>query len=60
MRIAGSDYIITGEGCADCQSCYGKVMQGIGLRAKKQGIPVIGLCGQVKDGAQKLYDYGFS
>lgn len=60
MRIAGADYIITGEGCADCQSCYGKVMQGIGLRAKKQGIPVIGLCGQVKDGAQKLYDYGIT
>lgn len=59
-QIQGADYIITGEGCADGQSCYGKVMLGIGLRAKKQGIPVIGLCGQVKDGAEKLYDYGIT
>lgn len=60
QSIYGADYIITGEGCADEQSCYGKVMQGIGMRAKKQGIPVIGLCGLVKDGAEKLYDYGIT
>ena len=59
-KINGADYIITGEGCADEQSCNGKVMQGVGLRAKKQGIPAIGLCGMIKEGAQKLHDYGIT
>ena len=29
-RLSGVDLVITGEGCADRQSCYGKVMHGIG------------------------------
>ena len=59
-RIKGADLIITGEGCADAQSCHGKVMQGIGLRAHKQGIPVIGICGSIEKGASGLYDQGIS
>ena len=56
--IEGADYIITGEGRADIQSTYGKVVSGIGKRGRKYGIPVIVLCGSLGDGYEKLYDHG--
>ena len=56
--LTGADLVVTGEGRADRQSCYGKVMQGVGMRAKANGIPAIGLCGSLGDGAEQLYDYG--
>lgn len=40
-RLNGVDFVITGEGQADSQNVCGKVMQGIGLRAKAHNIPVI-------------------
>ncbi len=58
--VMGSDYIITGEGRADIQSTYGKVVSGIGKRGLKYGIPVIALCGGTGDGYEKLYDYGIT
>lgn len=54
------DLVITGEGRADSQSVCGKVMQGVGLRAKAKQIPVIGLCGSLGEGADALYDCGIS
>ena len=32
----------------------------VALRAKEKGIPVIGLCGSIGDGAEKLYDFGIT
>ena len=58
--LKGADLVITGEGRADAQSCCGKVMQGVGLRAKAAGIPVIGLCGSLGEGAEKLLDFGIT
>ena len=58
--LEDADIVITGEGRADAQSCMGKVMQGIGVRAKAKGIPVIGLCGSIGDGAERLYDFGIT
>ena len=58
--LDGTDLAVTGEGRADSQSCRGKVMQGVGLRAKAKGVPVIGLCGSVGEGAEGLYDCGIT
>ena len=58
--IKDADLIVTGEGRADEQSCHGKVMQGVGLRAKQAGIPATGLCGMVTPGAEALKRYGIS
>ena len=58
--IKDADFIITGEGKADFQSVYGKVMSGVAKRAKKYGIPVIALCGSLGEGYEKLYDCGIS
>ena len=56
--LDGVDLVVTGEGRADSQSCRGKVMQGVGMRAKAKGIPVVGLCGSLGDGAIQLFDCG--
>ena len=59
-RLDGVDMIITGEGRADSQSVCGKVMQGVGLRAKAHGIPVTALCGSIGEGADALYGCGIT
>ena len=50
--------MITGEGRIDGQSCEGKAVQGVGLRAKKAGIPGIALCGCTGDGYERIRDFG--
>lgn len=56
--LDGADLVVTGEGRADRQSCCGKVMQGVAGRARAKGIPAIGLCGSLGEGAEELYAYG--
>ena len=57
-RLRGVDLVVTGEGQTDWQSCFGKVMQGVGLRAKRAGVMAIGLSGSLGRDASKLFDYG--
>ncbi len=59
-RLDGVDIVVTGEGRTDWQSCFGKVMQGVGSRAKAKGIPVLGLSGSLGKGAMDICDYGIS
>ena len=56
--INGADLIVTGEGRTDWQSCFGKVMQGVGDRAKKYDIPVTALCGGLGKGYDQIYEHG--
>ncbi|SDX50828.1 glycerate kinase [Eubacterium barkeri] len=58
--IAGSQYIITGEGRTDAQSAMGKVVSGVARRGKAQGIPVIALSGAVEPGIEALYEIGLT
>jgi glycerate kinase len=57
-HLRGADYVITGEGRCDWQSSFGKVVCGVGERAKKSEVPVIVICGSVGQGAENLYDHG--
>ncbi len=57
-RLEGVDLVITGEGRTDWQSCFGKVMQGVGQHAKAKGIPAAGLCGSLGKGALDICEYG--
>lgn len=57
-RLKDVDLVVTGEGQTDWQSCFGKVMQGVGLRAKRAGVMAIGLSGSLGRDATKLFDYG--
>lgn len=58
QRLAGVSLVVTGEGRTDWQSCHGKVMQGVGERCQRHGIPAIALCGSLGDGALQILDYG--
>jgi glycerate kinase len=56
--ITGADLIITGEGRIDTQSLRGKAVIGIARRAKKRGVPVIAIVGDIGDDIGGIYDEG--
>ncbi len=57
-RLQGVDLVVTGEGRTDWQSCFGKVMQGVGERSRKAGVPAVGLCGSLGKGADQIFAHG--
>lgn len=57
-RLKDVDLVVTGEGRTDWQSCFGKVMQGVGMRCKGHGVPAVALVGAMGDGAEQIFDYG--
>ncbi|MDD6467533.1 MAG: glycerate kinase [Erysipelotrichaceae bacterium] len=59
-EIKDADVIFTGEGQTDAQSLQGKAVFGILKHAKEQNVPLLCLSGALKEGYQKLYDYGAS
>ncbi|MBP5281968.1 MAG: glycerate kinase, partial [Lachnospiraceae bacterium] len=56
-HLQGAKLVITGEGRTDWQSACGKVLQGVGERAKKAGVPVIALSGSLGPGYEKVYEH---
>ncbi len=46
--LGRADLVITGEGSIDTQTLQGKGPFGVALRAREQGIPVIGIAGKVE------------
>ena len=59
-HLQGAKLVITGEGRTDWQSACGKVLQGVGERAKKAGVPVIALSGSLGPGYEKVYEHGIT
>lgn len=57
-RLEGVDLVVTGEGRTDWQSCFGKVMQGVGDRSAKYQVPVAALCGGLGPDYEKIYAHG--
>jgi len=58
QRLEGVDLVVTGEGRTDWQSCFGKVMQGVGERSAKKGIVAVGLSGSLGRDASQIYNHG--
>ena len=58
--IEGADLIISGEGRIDSQSLRGKVVVGVARRAKRRGISVIALVGDIVDPIEAVYSEGVS
>jgi glycerate 2-kinase len=50
--------VITGEGKLDSQSLRGKVVVGVARRAKRAGIPVFAVVGDVGDDIDQVYAQG--
>ena len=59
-RLEGADLVVTGEGRTDWQSCFGKVMQGVGERSAKKGVIAVGLSGSLGRNAWQIYDHGIA
>ena len=59
-RLEGVDLVVTGEGRTDWQSCFGKAMQGVGVRAKAKGVTAVGLSGCLGKDAAHIFDYGIA
>lgn len=57
-RLEGVSLVVTGEGRTDWQSCFGKVMQGVGNHCKKCGVPAVALVGSMGEGAEQIFDCG--
>ena len=55
--LKDASFVFVGEGRMDGQSAQGKAPVGVAMRAKKYNIPVIALCGQIRNDAAVLYDY---
>ena len=58
--LKGADCVFTGEGRIDSQSLGGKVVIGVARRAKRLGVPVIAVVGDVGDGIGGAYEEGVS
>jgi glycerate kinase len=58
--LSGADLVFSGEGKIDTQSLRGKVVIGVARRAKKQGVPVIAVVGDIGDNIEGAYDEGVS
>ncbi|MGX8698531.1 MAG: glycerate kinase family protein [bacterium] len=59
-RLEGVDLVVTGEGRTDWQSCFGKVMQGVGERARRKGVVAVGLSGSLGRDAERIFDHGIA
>lgn len=57
-KARNKQLIITGEGRTDSQSLDGKAVIGIARRAKKLGVPVAVIAGDLDDDISRLYDEG--
>ncbi len=57
-KLDGVDLVITGEGMVDYQTVMGKTPMGVGLTAKKHGVPVIAITGALGKNYQALHEYG--
>ncbi len=60
LIVRDADYVLSGEGKADSQTAYGKVISGIGEYTSKYNKPFIVVAGQLEDGYQTILDRGVS
>ncbi|MGM9649100.1 MAG: glycerate kinase [Butyricicoccaceae bacterium] len=45
--VRNADFVVTGEGCLDGQTAFGKTPAGVAAAAKRYGVPVIALAGKL-------------
>ena len=53
-RIRGADLLLTGEGCLDGQSGYGKTVAGVARMAAESGVPVLVVPGALGPGWETI------
>ena len=56
--LKDADLVITGEGKIDGQTIYGKTPIGVAKMAKKYGVPVVGIAGNISKDSHVVHEYG--
>ena len=59
-KIAGADFVFTGEGSMDFQTKFGKTPWGVMLEARAQGVPTIAFTGNLGRNVESLHENGFA
>lgn len=59
-KLEGADFVFSGEGRIDSQSARGKVIAGVAKRAKRAGVPLIAVVGDIGEGIEPLYEMGLA
>ncbi|MDP8218337.1 MAG: glycerate kinase [Candidatus Theseobacter exili] len=59
-KLRSADLVITGEGCLDKQTLFGKAPAGVAALAKKMGIPCIAVAGSIRGNIHHYKNAGFS
>lgn len=57
-KLAGCDWVITGEGRLDGQTVSGKAPAGVARVARAAGVPVIAVCGSLGRDAARVHEAG--
>jgi glycerate 2-kinase len=57
-HLKEASLLFTGEGRIDSQTSFGKTVAGIAGKARKAGVPVIAIAGELTGGSQELYSSG--
>ena len=58
--LEGADMVFSGEGKLDAQSLLGKVVIGVARRAKRAGVPLVAVVGDIGDNIEAAYGMGVS
>ena len=59
-KIAGADFVFTGEGSMDFQTKFGKTPWGVMLEARAQGVPTIAFTGNLGRNVESLQENRFA
>ena len=59
-KLKDIDFVLTGEGCIDYQTLYGKTLLGIANISKEQNVKVIAFSGKLGQDIDKLYEEGIT
>lgn len=59
-RIGAAQLVLTGEGCLDGQTAFGKVATGVARAAKPYEVPVLALAGSLGEGYERALTSGIA
>lgn len=59
-HLEGADLVITGEGCLDAQTAFGKAPAGVARLARRCRVPTIAIAGGLGDDAPALFAHGIA
>ena len=58
QHLKHADLVITGEGCVDFQTAFGKTPSGVAKAARKFNVPVVAIGGGITDDANGVFAHG--